>query len=577
MSLSNSLLIGRSALTASQLAIQVTGDNLANAATPGYHRRVATLTPAGGSVSATNIYQGRGVEVESVLRQLDPALQSRIRNSLAEHNAARIEQDVLAQIEHIVSDLNGRGLSSELDAFFNAFSELANRPGASETRSLIIEQGATLAQFTRQLRNDLVSQRQQIDAQITSRVKRADELLREIARLNREVVTSEQGRTEDAGLRDQRDALVNELSELIGVSVIEQASGAIDVHVGSTPVVLGDIARGLETRQRTIGDEVVTEVYIRQNEERLVPRSGQVGALLKQRDGIVNGTIDSLDRLASNLIFEVNKLHSSGRSFPGLTETTGAMRVAAADMNRSFNDPDNNSFANLPYQPSNGSFVVYVTDKATGITEKHEIFVSLTGIDNTGQPGFADDTTLDSLIADLDGLGNLSASILPSGEVRLVSDAGFEFGFADDTTGTLAALGINTFFTGTSASDIGVRKQLQESPHLLVAGLEPGTNEAALAIANLRESSIDALGGATLRESWAQTIEKVSVQSRGATTRAQAAEQVRHSLEAQRAAVSGVSIDEESINLLNYQRQYQAAARFISTVDELTQLLIALV
>ena len=71
--------------------------------------------------------------------------------------------------------------------------------------------------------------------------------------------------------------------------------------------------------------------------------------------------------------------------------------------------------------------------------------------------------------------------------------------------------------------------------------------------------------------------EGVSVQTRAAGTRAGAAAQVQASLEAQRAAVSGVSIDEESINLLNYQRQYQAAAQLISTVDELTQILLSLV
>ena len=146
-----------------------------------------------------------------------------------------------------------------------------------------------------------------------------------------------------------------------------------------------------------------------------------------------------------------------------------------------------------------------------------------------------------------------------------------------DSSGALATLGINTYFSGTDARTVGIRQQLIDNPSLLVAGAEQGSNEAALAIVELQNQSLSALDNASISESWRRIVDRTSVNSRSAQTRADAETQVRASLEGQRAAISGVSIDEESINLLGFQRQYQAAARFISTVDELTQTLISLV
>ncbi|MEC9373955.1 MAG: flagellar basal body rod C-terminal domain-containing protein, partial [Planctomycetota bacterium] len=432
-------------------------------------------------------------------------------------------------------------------------------------------------QRVRGLRGDLIDVRTRVDDQIRTGVERADELLHEIARLNTEISRSEQGRTEDAALRDQRDSLVTELSQLLDVSVNEQANGAIDVFADSTPLVLGQQVRGLEVRERTVNGDLVVEVVVSTNQEKISPRSGRIGALLDQRVNGVQDVVDDLDTLAANLIFEVNRLHSSGRPFPGLTDTTGVARVQAADQGVAFNDPANTTFADLPVAPRNGRFTVLVVDQASGSVTRHEIEVDLDGVDNTGAAGFGDDTSLASLTADLDALANVSATITASGQLRIQSSPGFEIGFEDDSSGVLATLGINTFFTGADATDIGIHEEVQADPQRVVAGLTEGSNEVALAITALRTERVEGLGEVSLLESWRRTTERVGVASAGSITRADAAGQVRESLSAQRAAISGVDIDEESINLLTYQRQYQASARFISTVDQLTQLLISLV
>ena len=578
MSLTSSFQIGRSALTASQLAIQVAGDNLANAATPGFTRRVANLTTIEGAGGVLGVGVGRGVSLANVARRVDEALLSRLRSSVSDQAAAQTASDLFTQVESITNDLTDSGLSAELNDFVNAFSELANNPRGAETKALIVEQGVALASRLRSMRADLVNVRTQVDDQLRTSVNRAEELFGQIASLNVSITTSELGSTENVALRDQRDQMLGELSGLVDINILEQANGAVDVRVGSTPVVQAGLSRGLDLNLLTENGVLSAKVVVPDSlPERVFPTSGTIGALIDQRDGLVTTTLTDLDSIAANLIFEVNRIHSAGRPFPGLTTTTSERTVPLADQTLALNDPNNATFDRLPFAAGNGSITVLVTDTATGQTTKTTIDIDLDGIDASGAPGFANDTTLTDVQTALNGVGNLSATLGPDGRLTLNASPGFEFGFERDSSGVLALLGVNTYFTGTGAQDVGVRQELIDEPSLLVAGSAEGSNEAALAIVDLQNKSLGSLGNVSLTEAWRNATGEVGVRAAAASSRSEAEGQVRANLEAQRAAVSGVSIDEESINLLNFQRQYQAAARFISTVDELTQTLISLV
>src|SRR5438105_3512327 len=125
MSLSGALQIGNSALSASQLAIQVAGNNLANAATPGYARQIAFLSPSR-SDSAGRISVGTGVRITDVRRQIDAALQARLSSGVSAEAAAAQQHDILSQVESALGELGTNDLSSELSKFFNSWSERAN-------------------------------------------------------------------------------------------------------------------------------------------------------------------------------------------------------------------------------------------------------------------------------------------------------------------------------------------------------------------------------------------------------------------------------------------------------------------
>jgi flagellar hook-associated protein 1 FlgK len=576
VSLTGAFQIGSSALTASQLAIQVTGNNLANAATPGYSRQIAFLSPAR-SNTVGRLSIGTGVDITDVRRQVDEALQARLNAGVSTEAAATQQHDILSQVESTLGALGDNDLTTQLHSFFNSWSERAN---LTQSSAVVVQQGQQLADFMRSLRSQLSGQREQVDQQLGASVQAADGLLSQVANLNQAISQAEASGGQANTLRDQRDQALTQLSQYMDVSTVEQADGSVDVSVGSTPVVLGGRSRGIELQRRNDNGTMVVSVNVREDGQQLDVRNGQIGSSLSDRDGAITRTIDKLDTLTSQLIFEVNKLHSTGTNAAGLTTTTGSLSIATADRTRALDDPANQTFAGLPFHATSGGFTVHVKTP-DGQTRSVRINVDLDGRDASGAPGTGNDTSAEDIRSALNGIPGLSAQIGPDGKLKIDADPGVSFSFSDDSSGVLAVMGVNSYFTGTDATNIGVRQELKDDPDLLSTGKLDSDgnfveNGAALGIAGLQDQSLSALGGLSLKQSWTETVQQLGVDTAAAKGRADAATMVRENLDAQRAAISGVSVDEESVNMLTYQRQYQAAARFITTIDEMTQTLIAL-
>ncbi len=578
MSLTAAINIGRTALNASSVGIQVASNNMANAATPGYSRQIARISPLRGGGNGVQLSIGAGVQLTEIQRQIDLAVEARLRNAVSDDSAAGVLSGLYSATEATLGELGDSDLSSQLSAFFRSWSERANQ---TQSSAAVIQQGDQLAQFVRRLRSDLSDQRSQIDAQLGRSVEQANSLISSIANLNRQISDAEVGSAPANTLRDQRDQAISQLSQLMDVAVVDRGREGTDVLVGSTPIVLGGTARGLQMIRQNQGNGTSVSITTVSDQARLDISSGQIGAYLGSRSGVIDSTISRLDKLTSQIIFQVNKLHSTGTNGLGLTSTLGTLAISGADQARALNDPANQTLASLPFSPLNGSFTVNVRDRATGATQSVLVKVDLDGMTNSGTPGTADDTSAEDLRAAIGAIPGLSASFTPEGKLQVTAAAGFDFSFSDDTSGAVATLGLNSFFTGTSAADIGVRDDLRNDSSQLTAGrmingalVENGT---ALAVAGLQDQGIAALGGLTIQDHWRDTFQAVGSASATAQVQAGAAGVVRQNLEAQRAGVSGVSVDEESINLLDFQRQCQAAARVISVADQLTQTLMELV
>lgn len=577
MGLTGALNIGRSALTASQVGLQLTGNNMANAATAGYSRQTLALNPAGGS-SSGGVWLGRGVQIDGITRHLNESVQGRLRLGISQEAAANTRLEVYAGVEATLGELSEFDLSTQLNTFFNAWSERANLVGSD---AVVVQQGQQLATFMSGLRRNLASTERAIDTELGSLVNRANSILNQIGEINGTITRSEAGTYEAGNLRDQRDNLLNELSEIMDVNVIPLEGGGVDVLVGSTPVLLGGQSRGVELVRQTNGDRVEIGVSVRDDGRRLDIGEGRIGALLETRENAVAGTIADLDTLASRLIYEVNRVYAAGASESNLSSSQTQHAFALGDQTMALNDPTNGSAMSLIDMPSNGGFLVTVRDDATGAETVTRIDVDLDGLDNAGQPGFADDTSAEDIRAQLDAIPGLSATFSSDGRLVIRAASGTSFTTSEDSSGVLASLGFNAFFTGTDAGDIAVRGDLEANPALLTVGRMIGgdfvENGTALAIAQLQGEPLDSLSGLSLTEKWATSVEEVANRAGAAVNDAEAQKLVRESLEAQRASLSGVDLDEESINLLQFQRQYQAGARLISVADEMFDTLLSII
>lgn len=577
MGLTSALRIGQSALTASQLGIQVTGNNMANVATPGYARRSLLLSPLESADPSQRFQPGQGVGPKSLTRVIDEAVLARLRGQVARETQATQTLESLSALEAAIGELGETALTSQLTQFFGAWSD---RSTLVASDGVVVQQAQTLVTNIQRIRADLTQQKIQTEQRLEQLIPHVDKLLSQVADINRNVARAQVAGGDTASLRDQRDRVLDELASLIDIGTVERESGNIDIYVGSTPLVLAGESRGIELRRQAVDGQVQMTLRAKADGSILPIRSGQVGALLDARDNAVGDTINRLDQLAAELIFQTNRIHATSSGPKGLTEAVSQLRIPPDDRLLPINGPTNPTTAALPFDIRNGSFLVHVQSPAGGV-QATRIRVDLDGLGDTGDATSIDDASLDDIRRALNAVDGIIADFTPEGRLRVRGENGATFSFSEDSSGLLAAVGMNAFFTGTNARDIAVRQDIASEPSRLGTGRIGADgrfteNAAALDMAKLQDTTFEALGNQGINGFWTTIAGNVGAQTAAALNGAQAAAVVRESIEAQRAALSGVSLDEEAINLITFQQSFQGAARFIAIVDQLQQELLGI-
>ena len=571
MSLINGALqIGKTALTASQAALAVTGNNLANAATPSYSRQNVHLTPTQFMEVAPGKYTGTGVALYDIKRQVDEALNGRIRTAVGDSASYLIQQQAMTRTEAVFNELTEQDLSSRLSAFFDAWSNLRNQPQDSASRSVVLQEGSSLSNFVREMRGDLVTIKGDLNEQVRFQVSEANSLADQIAVLNEQIVVAEAGRAGSAGaLRDQRDEVLKELGQMMNITTRELDGGALNVYVGNDPLIQYADSRGLKyVEEQDDNGEMVALLAFTDNDQTISLSSGKIHGLITARDDQVGEMIGSLDDWTKALIFEVNKLHSLGQGLAGYTTMTGGNAVTDTTASlASMADTD------LPWAVTNGVFYINVTNDQ-GETTRNVVPVQI-GIDAT-------DTTLDDLEAAIIAIPGIRANIDIDGRMTIYTTSdnySFSFGSPDnpdDATNVLAALGINGFFEGDGAQDIAVRSDLGVNGVAASANGLVTNGDVAGDISQLSTMSVTSLNGVSLVADFVAMVGQLAADSKMAQDNYTAADVVVQTLESERQGISGVSMDEEAIHMMTFQRAFQGAARYVSLIDELLDDVIAL-
>lgn len=572
MSLFSSIRMASNTLKADQIAMQVIGQNIANANTPDYIREEVILSSAP-TQRLGGLLLGMGVEVEAVVQKIDRFLEERLRGAVSERASTETQEETYLQLEQIVNELTDMDLSTSLNDFFSSISEIMNQPENVSVRNLAVLQGLSLTSGINRLAEQVAQIRGDLNGRVEDIGERINRLISEIRDLNVRIAEMEGGnvsQSDAVGLRDQRLHALQNLAELIDIRVEEQPSGGVAVYNGGSYLVFEGSKRDVKVVWEDGGGMTVADLRLVETDSRLNAGAGEFGGLIASRDDILGGFYEELDEFAQTLAFEFNKVFSAGQGLSGFQELTSEFSVDASDVPL--------DEAGLPFTPQNGSFQVLVRNQETGLSQTTDVLVDLNGL--------GDDTTLDDLAAALDAIDGISAGIAPTGELTITSDSPeLEFAFADDTSGVLAALGMNTFFSGSTARDLSVNPVLLDDPTKFAAsrsGIGAGTenlSEDANGIPRLAgflDRPIESRDGASLAVVYDQLVAGVTQGSRVVQAAAESARVFEETLYAQKMSISGVSLDEEAVRLMAHQSSFQASARYIATLHELLMVLVNL-
>jgi len=623
--------ISVSALQAFQNAINVTSNNVANASTPGYDRETVNLTEAiPQSNGAATI--GAGVVVSGINRAFSQAAANQLNTSQSSLGQLNALQNYSNQIDNLFGTTLG-GLSTALQSFYSAFSDVANNPTSTASRQALIGQAQSVASSFQNASGELNSLNTDVNSRITADVTQINSIAKAISALNGQIVT---GTAQDGGqppneLLDQRDQLVSNLSQLVGISTTTDPNGALNVFVGNgQPLVL----QGQTTALTTVANQFnATQLEISNSASSAVISnnitSGDLGGLLAARAQVIDPALNQLGQVATALSQTVNSQQAQGLDLSGnlganifsvtaplatgssrnTDAVTASVSVSPTGLGALTANDYVLSFVGGTPKLTNTSDGTSVTPAGAGTVASPYtaagISIVLSGTPANGDQFLVQPTA--SAAAGLKVVLSNPSQIAAAGAIKTAA-AGANTGAASISSGTVldstnsnlltpvtitfanppSSFSVNggpavAFTSGGNINVNGWQVQINGAPAggdtFTVSGNAGGTgdNRNALAAANrqnvgvLQNGTISITGGIsgliTGLGSQAQQIN--TAQSAQSAVNAQALSSVQ--------STSGVNLDEEAASLLQWQQAYQAAAQALVIGNSLFTTLISAV
>lgn len=322
--------IGLSGAWAQQKALDVTGHNISNVNTPGYARQGithASATPSryGQSGSGSMMTVGTGVDVQDIRQYRDYFLDQKIKRENQELGYWDARTSSIEELETIFNDNSEDGLQTVMDDFWNSWSQLSKPGGGLTARSLVKENAIAFVETVKNLDTMLLDYRKNRNNEIKENVDRLNEITSGIAELNYNIKRVEGSGVVANDARDQRDALVNELSKLVKIQVID--GNNYNIAVEGLQVVSGDTSTPLVAVPDASADGYYS-IKWGKSMENVNISGGSIKALIESRDELIDGFRDRLNELVKGVAAEVNKLHYSG--FGNMDDTNRYMFVDRA-------------------------------------------------------------------------------------------------------------------------------------------------------------------------------------------------------------------------------------------------------
>ena len=617
--------ISVSALQAFQQAINVTSNNVANASTPGYDRETINLTEAiPQSNGAATV--GAGVAVTGVNRAFSQAAANQLNTSQSSLGQLNAIQSYTNQIDNLFGTTIG-GLSTALQGFYSAFSNVANNPTSTASRQALIGQANSVASSFQTASSELNSLNTDVNSRITADVTQINSIAKAISSLNNQIVT---GTAQDGGqqpneLLDQRDQLVSSLSQLVNISTTTDTNGALNVFVGNgQPLVL----QGQVTQLTTVANQFnATQLEISNSASSAVISGnitgGDLGGLLAARTQVINPALNQLGQVATALSQAVNSQQAQGLDLSGnlgapifalgAPLATGSSRntdavtatVSVSDVGALTSNDYVLSFVGGVPKLTNTSDGTSITPSGAGTVASPYtaagVSIVLSGTPANGDQFLVQPTanaagSLNVVLSNPSQIAaagavktaaansNTGAASISSGTVLDATNpnllAPVTIAFTSPTTYTVNGGAPNAYTSGGNIDVNGWEVQISGAPKngdtFTVTSNAGGTgdNRNALAAANSQNVGVLQNGTVSITGGVSAIITGLGSQAQQINTAQAAQSAVNTQALSSVQSTSGVNLDEEAASLLQWQQAYQAAAQALAIGNSLFTTLI---
>ena len=540
-------------LLAQQLAIEVTGQNIANVETEGYSRQDVTFeanTPRH-AIKYGSMHQiGTGVRVAGIERAHDQFLFEQIMDEGDLTGSTEVKKEIFEQLEVLFNEGSGRSLNDALSSFFASVHDLATNARGLSERADLVSKAEHLASTFNQTGKQLFTIQRNIDATIETEVAEINSLTTQIGKLNESIHANEPASQYKANdLRDNRDRLVKELSKKIDIQLIEESDNQISLTLkDGTALVLKDRVFKLSTSLNGDNDsfkDVNIEYGSGLKNITSTITGGELRGYLDMRDTEVKSALDKMNILSASFIQEFNGIHRAGF---GIDRSSGLDFFSPLDVTVD-HDVDNT-----------GTAVVSMTNASPTTVSVDEFEIAF-----TGSNAFT--------------LNNLTTNA-SSGTFTFTTGSTFNIkdGFAVTISGTAIAGDKVTFSVSEgAASKMSVSSTITANTKKIAAGTTTnGDGGNALLMAGLQNELVfnsvtlsSGSGSYTFDEYYNAVVSTIGIESFSAQATLRQQEGIMLQLNSRRESISGVSIDEEMIKMIKFQQAYNASARMISVVDEM--------
>jgi len=547
----NMLSTAVSGLQAFQRNLVTIGNNISNVNTEGYSRQSVELS-ARAPNAASGGFIGTGVDVTAIRRVYDQFLVDQVVSRNSAFNQLDTLQTMASGIDELLAN-DDVGLNPAVQKFFNAMQDVANNPTSIPARQVLISEAVTLSERFQSFDQRFENLNDAVNNQLKVTTAEVSSIASSIAELNKNIVLQRSltGDQPPNSLLDQRDRLVNQLSELVSVNTNETRDGSLSVFIGNgQTLVLGGEARTLSTTPNEfdlsrldVSFDTGTVSFSINGQL----NGGKIGGLLAFRENVLDPVQDSMGRIAIGLTSSINVQHQSGDDING---NPGGLF---------FNDIISTSpevLASTGNNPASGTVSVAIND--SNLIQASEYRLNYDGA-TFSLTRLSDNAVVDS---------GFTVTDFP----RTVASDGIALSLAGGVSAGDSFL-IRPVRNG--AGDIGVAISSAAEFAGAASGNALGDNSNALALAALQAQKV--LGGSTesFQSAYAKLVSEVGVGTREAKVNANAQRALLDRAVESQQAVSGVNLDEEAANLLKFQQAYQAAAQVIRISDDIFQTLIS--